>query len=178
MKTSFGTKWLLDNQLKRQKLWISYDEITQYKQSAVESSTTRPSNPDMKDDDFLSSGCRQTTLAIIKSHLQVKEPSMEWMLSRPRILSWSGCDTVFATFGKGKTDFLKLVNQSDELKDLFTPTSNVWGDKDYIGRLSVDISRIMYTGKKHENLGRFCQCGNLAMQFLFLGVFKNKSYYY
>ena len=151
MKTLFGTKWLLDNHLKRQKFWIFYDEITQYKQSAVESSTTRPSNRDMKDDDFLSSGW-QTTLTIIKSPLQVKEPSMEWMLSRPRILFWSGCDTVFATFGKGKTGFLKLVNQSDELKDLFTPTSDVWGDKDYIGRLSADISRIIYTGKKHENL--------------------------
>ena len=29
--------------------------------------------------------------------------------------AWSVCDIVSATFGKGKTSFLKLVNQSNEL---------------------------------------------------------------
>ena len=32
--------------------------------------------------------------------------------------AWSVCDTVSATYGKGKTSFVKLVNQSNELKDL------------------------------------------------------------
>ena len=64
----------------------------------------------------------------------------------------SVCDTVSATFGKGKTSFLKLVNQSDELKDLSTSISYVWTDKDYIDPFSADVFRIMYYGRKHENL--------------------------
>ena len=54
---------------------------------------------------------------------------------------------VSATFGKGKVSFLMLVNQSDELKDLSTSISDVWANKDYIGRLSADVFRIMYSGK-------------------------------
>ena len=66
--------------------------------------------------------------------------------------AWSGCDTVSATFGKGKASFLKLVNQSDELKDLSTSISDVCADKYYIGRLSADLFTIMYSGKRHEYL--------------------------
>ena len=57
-----------------------------------------------------------------------------------------------ATFGKGKASFLKLVNQSDELKDLSTSISDVWTGKDYIGPLPADVFRILYSGRKYENL--------------------------
>ena len=60
--------------------------------------------------------------------------------------AWSVCDTASATFGKGKTRFLKLVNQSDELKDLSISISDAWTDRDYIGSLSVVVFRIMYSG--------------------------------
>ena len=66
--------------------------------------------------------------------------------------AWSVCDTVSATFGKGKASFLKLVNQSDELKDLSTSISDVGTGKDYIGPLSADVFRILYSGRKYENL--------------------------
>ena len=55
----------------------------------------------------------------------------------------SGCDTVSVTSGKGKASFPKLMNQSDELKDLSTSINYVWADKDYIGRSSADVFRIM-----------------------------------
>ena len=65
---------------------------------------------------------------------------------------WSVCDIVSATFGKGKPSFLKLVNQSDELKDLFASISDVWTDKDYTGPFFAVVFRIMYSGRKQENL--------------------------
>ena len=45
---SVGTKGLV-NYLKRLGLLISYDEVTRYKQSALESSTIESSNRDMRD---------------------------------------------------------------------------------------------------------------------------------
>ena len=66
--------------------------------------------------------------------------------------AWSGCDTASAIFGKGKVSFLKLLDQSDELKNLSTSISDVWADEDDIGPLSEDVFRIMYMGKKHETL--------------------------
>ena len=52
--------------------------------------------------------------------------------------------TVSATFGKSKTSFLELVNESGESPSI----SDIWADKDYIGLLSTDVFRIMYSGKK------------------------------
>ena len=66
--------------------------------------------------------------------------------------AWSGCDTVSAIFGKGKVSFLKLLDQSDELKDLSTSISDVWADEDDIGPLAEGVFRIVYSGKKHETL--------------------------
>lgn len=66
--------------------------------------------------------------------------------------AWSGCDTVSATYGKGKVSLLKLLNQSDELKDLSTAYSDVWADKEVIGQLSADVFRIVYAGRKHDTL--------------------------
>ena len=66
--------------------------------------------------------------------------------------AWSGGDTVSAIFGKGKVSFLKLLDQSDELKGLSASISDVWADEDDIGPLSEGVFRIMYSGKKHEML--------------------------
>ena len=52
VQVDFGIKWLA-NHLQRLGLWISYDEVTWYKQSAVRSSTTESSNPDMEDKAFV-----------------------------------------------------------------------------------------------------------------------------
>ena len=51
MEESFGRKWLV-NHLQKLELSISYDEVTRYKQSAVESSTTESSNRDIEDKTF------------------------------------------------------------------------------------------------------------------------------
>ena len=79
---------------------------------------------------------------------------MEWRNVTKHLLlvdAWYG-DTVSATFGKGKASFLRQVNQSDELKNLSTSISDGWADKSYIVRLSTDVFRIMYSGKRHEGL--------------------------
>ena len=52
VERSFGTKWLV-NHLERLGFPISYDDVTQYKQPAVESSTTEFSNLHMEDKAFV-----------------------------------------------------------------------------------------------------------------------------
>ena len=52
VEKSFGTKWLI-NHLQRLGFSISYDEVTLYKQSAFENSTTESANSDMEDDTFV-----------------------------------------------------------------------------------------------------------------------------
>ena len=48
MEKSFGTKWLV-NYLHRLGFSMCYDEVTQYRQSVAESSTTELSNGDVQD---------------------------------------------------------------------------------------------------------------------------------
>ena len=52
VEKSSGTKWLV-NHLQRLGFLISYDKVTQYKQCAVESSTTDSSKRHMKDKAFV-----------------------------------------------------------------------------------------------------------------------------
>ena len=40
--------------------------------------------------------------------------------------AWSGCDTVSATFGKGKAKFFNQLKKSDELKNISTIMNDTW----------------------------------------------------
>ena len=58
------------------------------------------------------------------------------------------------------------------MSQLFPSISDIWADKDYIGLLSTDVFRIMYSGKKNMRIlqwSTFWKSGNLPMQFSFLG---------
>ena len=77
----FGGKWLFTH-LQRTGFLISYDKVTWYKQFAAGSSTTKSSNRSMEDDSF------DQWVTIIKSVLQVKKPSKEWLLSQPTHPKW------------------------------------------------------------------------------------------
>ena len=49
--------------------------------------------------------------------------------------------------------FLELARKrKSQVHDV---VSDVWADKDWIGQLSVNVFRIMYFGKSHENLTTF-----------------------
>ena len=76
------------------------------------------------------------TVAEIKKHLFIH--------------AWTGCDTVSAPFGKGKTSFLQLFTKSKELKDISTCMKDVWATADDFGNQSIDAFRILYHGKKGE----------------------------
>lgn len=79
------------------------------------------------------------TVAEIKEHLLF-------------IHAWTGCDTVSAPFGKGKTSFLQLFAKSEELKDISTCMTDVWATVDDVGNQSIDTFRILYHGKKGDTL--------------------------
>ena len=49
--------------------------------------------------------------------------------------------------------FLELARKRKS--QVHNVVSDVWGDKDCIDRLSVNVFRIMYFGKRHENLTTF-----------------------
>ena len=54
--------------------------------------------------------------------------------------------------------FLELARKRKSQKrksQVHNVVSDVWADKDCIGRLSVNVFRIMYFGKRHENLTTF-----------------------
>ena len=68
------------------------------------------------------------------------------------ILAWTGCDTVSAPFGKGKTSFLQLFTKSEELKDISTCMTDVWATVDDVGNQSIDTFQILYHGKKGDTL--------------------------
>lgn len=68
------------------------------------------------------------------------------------IHAWSGCDTVSAPFGKGKTSFFQMCEKSDELKDISISMSDIWADVEDIGNLSKDVFRIVYHGRKEDTL--------------------------
>ena len=68
------------------------------------------------------------------------------------IRTWTGCDTVSAPFGKGKTSFLQLFAKSEELKDISTCMTDVWATVDDVGNQSIDAFRILYHGKKGDTL--------------------------
>ena len=69
------------------------------------------------------------TVAEIKEHLLF-------------IRAWTGCDTVSAPFGKGKTSFLQLFTKSAELKDISTCMTDVWATVDDAGNQSIDLGSI------------------------------------
>ena len=80
-----------------------------------------------------------TTLAEIKEHLLF-------------IHAWTGCNTVSAPFGKGKTSFLRLFTKSEELKDISTCMTDVWATADDVGNQLIDAFQIMYHEKKGDTL--------------------------
>lgn len=67
--------------------------------------------------------------------------------------AWSGCDTVSATFGKGKTSFLNVLHKSDEVqrisKHLNDGTLTSQGD---IGKSAARVFSKVYGGKKDDTL--------------------------
>ena len=66
--------------------------------------------------------------------------------------AWSGCDTMSAPFGRGKSNFLNIVKKSDELRNISDIMSHVWATTTEIGEAIIRVFRILYGNKEGEPL--------------------------
>ncbi len=66
--------------------------------------------------------------------------------------AWSGCDTVSAIFGQGKTNLLKKLKESEELKDISVLMSDPQATAEQIGEGGIRVLISMYGGKCRDSL--------------------------
>ena len=66
--------------------------------------------------------------------------------------AWSGCDTVSATFGKGKATFLNQLKKSEKLKDISMEMNDTCATQDDICAASEVVFGMIYGGKPTETL--------------------------
>ena len=66
--------------------------------------------------------------------------------------AWSGCDTVSATFGQGKTSLLKKLKDSEELKQISLLMSDPHATAEQIGKAGIQVFISMYGGKCRDSL--------------------------
>ncbi len=66
--------------------------------------------------------------------------------------AWSGCDTVSAIFGQGKTNLLKKLKESEELKDISVLMSDPQATAEQIGEAGIRVLISMYGGKCRDSL--------------------------
>ncbi len=66
--------------------------------------------------------------------------------------AWSGCDTTSATLGHGKTNLLKKIKESEELKQISVLMSDPYMTAEQIGKAGIRVFVIMCGGKKSDSL--------------------------
>ena len=75
------------------------------------------------------------------------------------IHAMSGCDTTSAPYGKGKINFVNLVNKSEMLKNISDTMNDVWADQAEIGIASITMFTMMYGGRKCNTFKRIGYTG-------------------